>query len=210
MTAPTARIDTAAAATAALPRRPRIAAAVLAATVLVHALLWHWLQGVPTMRAAAPSAVRVSILRVERPEAAPRRRPPEPVRTPAAAARGGPAATPRPVATPPAPESPPATDPPSPAAAANAASAAAPPPSAPNGVGLLDTAATRRAIREAARSPSMADLGDAPISVDRKLGAAIAAGAHGDCDKGEFAGGGMGLLSLPFWALAKLREQCSR
>lgn len=56
----------------------------------------------------------------------------------------------------------------------------------------------------------MADLGDAAPGVDRKLGQAIAAGARGDCLKGEYVGGGMGLLSLPFLAIAKLRDQCSK
>ncbi len=55
----------------------------------------------------------------------------------------------------------------------------------------------------------MTDLGDAAPGIDRRLGESIAAGARGDCLKGEFAGGGMGLLSLPFLAIAKLRDQCS-
>ena len=74
----------------------------------------------------------------------------------------------------------------------------------------LNSPAIRRAIRDAARRPSMADLGDAGPGVDRKLGEAIAAGARGDCLKGEYVGGGMGLLSLPFLAIAKLRDQCSK
>lgn len=37
---------------------------------------------------------------------------------------------------------------------------------------------------------------------------AIAATAKGDCLKGEYAGGGMGLLSLPFLAAAALRGDC--
>lgn len=34
--------------------------------------------------------------------------------------------------------------------------------------------------------------------------------AHGDCLKSEFLGGGMGLLSAPFWLLAEARGKCSR
>jgi type IV secretory pathway VirB10-like protein len=98
------------------------------------------------------------------------------------------------------------------AAAAPAASAAA---SAPPG-GLLDTEATRRAIREAARRPSTAEMGaqatdaEAPLSGQQRMGQEIARGARGDCLKGEFAGSGMGLLSLPFWLIAEMREKCRR
>ena len=38
----------------------------------------------------------------------------------------------------------------------------------------------------------------------------VCRGARGDCLKGEYLGGGMGLLSLPFLAAAALREQCRR
>lgn len=78
--------------------------------------------------------------------------------------------------------------------------------------GILDSAATRQAIVDAARAPSLAELPGTNhrASVQHQLGGAIAAGAHGDCDKGEFAGGGMGLLSLPFWAVAQLRGACGR
>lgn len=77
---------------------------------------------------------------------------------------------------------------------------------------ILDTAATRQAIVEAARAPSLAGLPGTTrrAGQTQQLSDAIAAGAHGDCDKGEFAGGGMGLLSLPFWAVAKLRGECGR
>lgn len=78
--------------------------------------------------------------------------------------------------------------------------------------GILDSAATRQAIVDAARAPSLAELPgtNRRASAQRQLGGAIAAGAHGDCDKGEFAGGGMGLLSLPFWAVAQLRGACGK
>lgn len=76
---------------------------------------------------------------------------------------------------------------------------------------ILDSPGTRRAIRDAALAPSLSALDgttDEPGQKE-KLGAAIASGARGNCNKGEFAGGGMGLLSLPFWAIAQLREKCS-
>ena len=98
---------------------------------------------------------------------------------------------------------------PEPAPAATAAA------SAPAGR-LLDTEASRRAIREAARQRSTGEMAaeasgaDAPLGAQERLGQEIARGAHGDCLKGEYAGSGMGLLSLPFWLIAELREKCRR
>jgi hypothetical protein len=102
---------------------------------------------------------------------------------------------------------------------ASAASAPAPAnraaASAPAG-GLLDTEASRRAIREAARQRSTSELGalatgeKAPVTEQDKMGQEIARGARGDCLKGEYAGSGMGLLSLPFWLIAEMREKCRR
>lgn len=81
---------------------------------------------------------------------------------------------------------------------------------------LLGSEATRRALREAARGPLLSeradqasqtpDRGDAPA----RLGQSIQKAGHGDCGKGEFAGGGMGLLSLPFYVLAEARGKCRR
>lgn len=97
-------------------------------------------------------------------------------------------------------------------ATADAATAAA---SAPGG-SLLDTDASRRAIRDAGRQRSVGELGaqasgepTAP-SAQERLGQEMARGARGDCLKGEYAGGGMGLLSLPFWVIAELRDKCRR
>jgi hypothetical protein len=77
---------------------------------------------------------------------------------------------------------------------------------------ILNSPGTRRAIRDAARAPSLAALEGTttPTSATQRLGTAIASGAYGDCEKGEFAGGGMGLLSLPFWAIARLRDHCGK
>jgi hypothetical protein len=96
-----------------------------------------------------------------------------------------------------------------PASAATTAGGAA-------GVDLLDTEASRRAIREAARQRPIGELGaqatgepSAPGAQER-LAQDIARGARGDCLKGEYAGSGMGLLSLPFWLMAELRDKCRR
>jgi hypothetical protein len=113
-----------------------------------------------------------------------------------------------------------------PAAAANAASAPALAASAPAGAAtaaasaaggnLLDTEASRRAIREAARQRPIGEMGaqatgePAPLSAEERLAQEIARGARGDCLKGEYAGSGMGLLSLPFWLMAEMRDKCRR
>jgi hypothetical protein len=99
--------------------------------------------------------------------------------------------------------------------AQRAASSAAAAASVPDG-DLLDTEASRRAIREAARQRSTGEMGaqatgeKGPVSDPDRLGQEIARGAHGDCLKGEYAGSGMGLFSLPFWLIAELREKCRR
>lgn len=117
------------------------------------------------------------------------------------------------VATPAAASAPGAAAPLSTAQAAPPAQAAA---SASAGGSLLDGEAARKAVREAARNPSLAELGaqasgaSAPLSEQQRLGREIARGAIGDCLKGEYAGSGMGLLSLPFWLMAELREKCRR
>ncbi len=90
-------------------------------------------------------------------------------------------------------------------AASEPASAEAPP-------SLLDGDATRRAIRASARDPGLAAqagrTGPAVTTPDQRLGSGIAQGARGDCLKGEYFGGGAGLLSLPFLAAAALRDKC--
>lgn len=81
---------------------------------------------------------------------------------------------------------------------------------------LLNSEATRRALREAGKSPLLSEraagaMGDGPpLSPEEKLGRQIQQAASGDCLKGEFVGAGMGLLSLPFWALAEARGKCRR
>ena len=76
------------------------------------------------------------------------------------------------------------------------------------------TLGARRALRASARDPGLAAragrIGPAPLAPDERLGAEVLKSARGDCLKGEYLGGGMGLLSLPFLAAAALREQCRR
>ncbi|MBS0448369.1 MAG: hypothetical protein JSR59_20780 [Proteobacteria bacterium] len=87
-------------------------------------------------------------------------------------------------------------------AAAPASAAASEPAS------LLDSAGTRRAIREAARAGIDADTGMATDA--QRLSNGMRNAAKGDCMKGEYAGGGMGLLSLPFLAAAVVGGQCAK
>ena len=101
----------------------------------------------------------------------------------------------------------------------NPAEPAAPAASAANAVpglpSLLDTEATRRAIRESARAPSLAGraaaVSDEPqrTSAQERLGNDVKSAGKGDCMKGEYAGTDMGLLSLPFLALAAARGACA-
>ena len=115
------------------------------------------------------------------------------------------------------------------------AAAAAPPASSPQAdLSFLDSAATRQAIRAVARGDTLASHGNAltheePGSelvaadgshqgMQRNLPApppavALAQGidaAHkGDCMKGEYLGGGMGLLSAPFLLAAEALGNCA-
>lgn len=90
-------------------------------------------------------------------------------------------------------------------------------PAAPAASGsLLDSEGTRRALRQAAREPLLSERAAAASedpgrkTAQQRLSQSMSQAANGDCLKGEFAGGGMGLLSLPFWALAEARGKCRR
>jgi hypothetical protein len=141
--------------------------------------------------------------------AAPVQRPPERRAQPRAAQRG---AAPAPPADEAASLAGATATTPAASAPGSVAAAAA---SAPGG-NLLDTEASRRAIREAARQRPIGETGAqatgeaAPVGAQERLAQEIARGARGDCLKGEYAGSGMGLLSLPFWLMAELREKCRR
>jgi len=190
---------------------------VLTAVVALHLWLLLLLQGAlrsPPSRPLPDQAPAV-LVRMLPPVPAERAAPPEPVTQPA---RQTVRRAPRPEATAPAQAALPtsaASAPDLAAAPSPAASAATAAASAPPG-GLLDTDASRRAIREAARQHSTGEMGGlatdapAPLGTQERMGQEIARGARGDCLKGEFVGSGMGLLSLPFWLIAEMRDKCRR
>lgn len=195
-------------------RRPRVNwVLVLLGVAALHLLLLSSLQHAlrsPPPRPAAASAPFVLVRQLP-PPAAPQLEPPQPPRpVPRRPVRNPTPAPTTPVQTEPAIAAPAA--PAVPAAPASAATAAA---SAPAG-GLLDTEASRGAIRDLARRRSTGELGaqatgaSAPLGAQQRLGQEIARGARGDCLKGEYAGAGMGLLSLPFWLMAELGDKCRR
>jgi hypothetical protein len=80
---------------------------------------------------------------------------------------------------------------------------------------LLQTEASRRVLRDLARQPVLSERAasatdQAPVIAGQQLSRQLGASLHGDCDKGQFTGAGMGLLSLPFLAGAKLTGQCAQ
>ena len=103
------------------------------------------------------------------------------------------------------------------ATAATTAIAAEPAASAPEPLpSLMESDATRRAIRASARTPSLSDqLAQSrqephrPSATDR-LAIGVREAGKGDCAKGEYAGAGMGLLSLPFLAAAAVSGNCAK
>ena len=102
----------------------------------------------------------------------------------------------------------------------DAAAVALPPEpaaSAPDSLpSLMDADATRRAIRDSARASSLGDQLAQSREEPRRPGAndRLANGVHsagkGDCMKGEFAGANMGILSLPFLAIALKAGHCAK
>jgi hypothetical protein len=103
--------------------------------------------------------------------------------------------------------------PPASAALASATPASAPP--APIG-SILDTEATRAAIRAAARGPLLSERVAAATGIaltagaNERLSNDVDAAHHGDCMHGDFAGSGGVLLSLPFLALAEVTGKCAK
>jgi hypothetical protein len=82
---------------------------------------------------------------------------------------------------------------------------------------LLDSAASRRAIRELARQRPLteqaalaSDTSTSRPAPGARLGERIREAGKGDCAKGEYFGAGMGLLSLPFLVAAKVRDDCAQ
>jgi hypothetical protein len=196
------------------PRRRPERAWIGATVLLCHLVgLWAWRPDLPASR-GAPARLPTPLTVQLRPPAAP----PAAARD-AVAPRPGPqraagAARPRPaapaaievpVAVPAQPDTPSAH-----VAAPEAAASAAP----------LDlrlrlprgSVAERGGLTEPLDSMRRAALNDPRSNVvtdpTQVLPRAVASSAKGDCLKGEYAGGGMGLLSLPFLALAVARDAC--
>lgn len=194
-------------------RHARARGVALLLVVLAHmALLLWWTaqRPAPVATAAARVTLRLPppVMRAPQQDSAP------PVATPARAAPSRAAATrPTPAAPRVVPDAAARPDAePEPITITRAEPAASQPATAEAPPSLLDGEATRRAIRASARDPGLAAqagrTGPPVTTPDQRLGSGIAQGAKGDCLKGEYFGGGAGLLSLPFLAAAALRDQC--
>lgn len=88
-------------------------------------------------------------------------------------------------------------------------------PEATSSLRLLDNEASRAALRDLTRQPLLSERAATATGLPLRSGAqrraeAASAAGKGDCGKGEFAGGGAGLLSLPFLAAAVARGDCAR
>jgi len=115
-----------------------------------------------------------------------------------------------------------------------AVAAATPPASAPADLSFLNNAATRQAIRAVARGDTLSSHANAltheepgsellaadgshvgttrnlpPPPPAELLARNIEAAHKGDCGKGEYVGGGMGLLSAPFLLAAEAMGKCA-
>lgn len=83
-------------------------------------------------------------------------------------------------------------------------------------VPLLQTDATRHAIRLATRAPLLSERAasatDAPAreTAQQRFGREVARTAYGNCLKGEFPGAGAGLLSLPMFLVAEASGRCQK
>ncbi len=206
--------------------RGRRTIAVGLPVLLLHAL-WAWLLGGDTLRhapaAVAPTRVTLRLVPMT-PMAPPMVKPPTPAPTrvagppvPASPATRAKAPARAPIATTAPPAAPPTTPPTDPPTAT--AAITPPAPAASDTVAttpLLDTDATRRAIRSSARSPWLGDQlarsreEPARAGPNERLATGVREAGKGDCLKGEYAGAGMGLLSVPFLALAAARGACAR
>ncbi len=89
-------------------------------------------------------------------------------------------------------------------------------PAPPHASLLMNSEATRQAVRLAARAPLLseraASASHAPAreNAQERFGREVARTAYGNCLKGEFPGGGMELLSLPFWLAAEASGKCRK
>lgn len=199
------------------PGSAHVRRVISALVLLLHlALLAWWVQGDQRTLRSAAEVPRVTVrLVAARPPAAPPVAPSAgPSAPPPRHAGPAPRATrpARPQAALAARPEPAVVDPQALTMPAPAPAASRPPGETPPS--LMDGEATRRAIRAAAREPGIATVagrqGPALQTPDERLGSEVQRSARGDCLKGEYLGGGMGLLSLPFLAAAALRDQCRR
>jgi hypothetical protein len=94
--------------------------------------------------------------------------------------------------------------------------AAAPADADPAPLPLIQTEATRQAIRLATRAPLLseraASASEAPAreTAQQRFGREVARTAYGNCLKGEFPGAGAGLLSLPMFLIAEASGRCQK
>lgn len=190
--------------------KPRHASWALVAAL--HGLALHALTPrLPTRDAPARQSVQLMLLPPTPPIARPR-----PVATTARAASSLTRVSPR--QQPPLAAPPPAVGPLiEPAITATADPAAAVPAPAPTPQpSLLTTEGTRRAIRMATREPLLseraAQASQAPDreTAQQRFGREVASSAYGNCLKGDFPGGGGGLLSLPLFLLAEASGKCAK
>lgn len=194
---------------------PQDGAVVLLGVIALHLVLYMLLRGAPAQRDPLPTSTRVT-LRLIAPVPPPRLA--EAPAAPAAVAaplrpRGAPAKPERRLTA----STPANADAPIALPAPEAGLRAGVPASAPpHEASLLDGEATRRAIRASAREPSLTEqLARARDEPDRagaqqRLADGVRSAGTGDCLKGEFAGAGMGLLSLPFLAVAAASGKCTK
>ncbi len=202
--------------------RPR--AIALATVIVLHLLLFWLVRGSTALRALhdAPlaSVQRVTLRLIAKPPAVSLRQQAtltlpgrsEPTRRPTTSTPGARRAPENSMAAP-------AAEPTSAAidsrVSAPTVSRAEPAASAPE-VSLLDSEATRRVVRASARATSLtaevARVGGEPArtTAQERLGNEVKAAGRGDCVKGEYAGAGMGLLSLPFLVAAAARGACGQ
>ncbi len=201
--------------------RLRLIAGLLLSLLLHGALLWRGLApDIARPGTGQAEAHRLQVVWVEAPTPAPSPAP--------AVARPGPAPAPNPAPRPTRRPDTAAVAPPSRQGAGaakateQAATAAAPQAPVPadteavpdtarstRAMGrLLDSAAGREAVQSAARQGLVRP--QIPAQREDPLASGMRQAAQGDCMKGEFKGGGMGLLSLPMLAAAALKGECSR
>ena len=200
-------------------------ALVLGGVITLHAVLVWMLHGTFAGRAqgdAQPALIRRVTLRLIPLPPPPTPTKPMPETTPARSSTSRPAAAhTRGPKLPAAGETSPSAAPLARTAASVSAPEAAlradPPASAPIvWPSLLETDASRRAIRASARTPGIAGQavaaieGPRPASAQERLATGVKSAGKGDCLKGEYAGSGMGILSVPLIVLAAARGACAQ